>query len=230
MAKAVVLFSGGLDSTTVLAMAHEREDELHALTFDYGQRHRREIVSAERLARQYQVIEHKILRIDLGQIGGSALTADMPLPEGRDLDEMSQQIPSTYVPFRNSILLSFAAAYAEVAGADTILAGMNSLDYSGYPDCRPAYLDAFNQLIRLGAKACVEDGRQIAIHAPLLYWDKARIVQEGMRLGVPYEQTWSCYRGEELACGVCDSCQLRLKGFREAGFRDPLPYGENRQR
>jgi len=230
MAKAVVLFSGGLDSTTVLAMSHAQGDELCALTFDYGQRHRREITSAERLARYYGVVEHKVLHLDLGQIGGSSLTANMPLPEGRDLGEMSHQIPSTYVPFRNSILLSLAVAYAEVAGADVILAGMNSLDYSGYPDCRPAYLDAFNQLVSLGSKACVEDGRQIVVRAPLLYWDKVRIVQEGMRLGVPYEQTWSCYRGEELACGVCDSCQLRLKGFREAGFHDPLPYRENIQR
>ena len=226
MAKAVVLFSGGLDSTTVLAMAHRDGEDLYALTFDYGQRHRREIASARKLAALYGVVEHKILRIDLDQIGGSSLTADVPLPESRDLDTISADIPSTYVPFRNSILLSLATAYAEVVGADLILAGMNSLDYSGYPDCRPEYLDAFNRLIRLGTKACVQDGRQIEVRAPLLYWDKARIVQEGMRLGVPYELTWSCYRGDDLSCGVCDSCQLRLKGFREAGFADPLRYAE----
>ncbi len=220
---AVCLSSGGLDSTTVMALAAAEGYRLCALTFDYGQRHHREVEAARRVAAYYRVGEHRVLAIDLRQIGGSALTADEPVPEDRSREEMGAGIPATYVPFRNSILLAFATAYAEVQGAETILFGANHIDYSGYPDCRPEYVEAFNALIRRGTRAGVE-GHPPELRAPLLYLDKAAIVREGARLGVPFALTWSCYQGRERACGRCDSCLLRLAGFRAAGMTDPIPY------
>ncbi len=219
--RAVVLLSGGLDSATTLAIAIHRGYEVHALSFDYGQRHSRELESARKIASYYNV-PHKILKVDLRQIGGSALTEDIEVPE-REIEEIKNEIPSTYVPARNTILLSFALAYAEVIDADAIFYGANAIDYSGYPDCRPEYVEAFERLANLGTKRGVE-GRPIKIEAPLIHMTKAEIIKKGMELGVPYELTWSCYRGGEKACGRCDSCLLRLKGFMEAGYEDPLEY------
>ncbi|NPA75506.1 MAG: 7-cyano-7-deazaguanine synthase QueC [Euryarchaeota archaeon] len=221
--KAVVLLSGGLDSTTVVAMAREMGYEVFALSFDYGQRHSREMESAIKVAKYYG-IEHKILKIDLRQIGGSALTDDIEVPE-RELDEIEKEIPITYVPARNTILLSYALAYAEVIGADAIFYGANAIDYSGYPDCRPEYVEAFEKMANLGTKRGVE-GHPIKILAPLMHMSKADIIKKGIELGVPYELTWSCYRGGEKACGRCDSCLLRLRGFMEAGAEDPIEYEE----
>ncbi len=219
--KAVVLLSGGLDSSTTLAIAVEDCDEVHALSFDYGQRHSRELDSAIAIAKHYGV-PHKILKIDLRSIGGSALTDNIDVPE-RSLEEIEEGIPITYVPARNTILLSYALSYAEVIDADCIYIGVNALDYSGYPDCRPEYIEAFEKVANLGTKRGVE-GKKIKIVAPLMHLTKAEIIKRGMELGVPYELTWSCYRGGERACGRCDSCLLRLKGFMEAGYEDPLDY------
>ncbi len=219
--KCVVLLSGGLDSATTLAIAVEECSEVHALSFDYGQRHSRELESAKRIAEHYGV-KHKIIPLDLRSIGGSALTDDIEVPE-RNLEDIEKEIPVTYVPARNTILLSYALAYAEVIDADRIYIGVNALDYSGYPDCRPEYIRAFQEVARLGTKRGVE-GRPIEIRTPLIHMTKAEIIKRGMELGVPYELTWSCYRGGEKACGRCDSCLLRLKGFMEAGYEDPLEY------
>ena len=224
MKKAVVLLSGGLDSSTCMAIAKDEGYEIYALSFDYGQRHSRELESAKAIARHFGAKEHKILRIDLRQIGGSALTDDsIDVPENRDEEHMADEIPVTYVPARNTILLSFALAYAEVIDADAIYIGANALDYSGYPDCRPEYYKAFEEVGRLGTKRGVE-GKPIEIKYPLINMSKAEIIRTGMRLGVPYELTWSCYKGGEKACGVCDSCKLRIKGFKEAGYKDPIEY------
>ncbi len=222
--KAVVLLSGGLDSTTALAIAHQAGFELHALSFDYGQRHQREVEAAEAIARYYHVQTQKTITIDLRAFGGSALTADFDVPHARSLEKMSQEIPITYVPARNTIFLSFALAYAEVTGANDIYLGINAIDYSGYPDCRPEYLEAYERMANLATKATTQDGRRFHIHAPLLYMNKADIIRRGVELGVPYELTWSCYEGGELACGTCDSCLLRLNGFAEAGLQDPIGY------
>ena len=219
--RAVALLSGGLDSSTVLAMALHEGYEVHALSFDYGQRHSRELESAKKIAKYYGV-PHKIIKIDLRQIGGSALTDDIDVPE-RNVEEIKDEIPITYVPARNTILLSFALAYAEVIEADAIFYGANAIDYSGYPDCRPEYVDAFEKCANLGTKRGAE-GKPIRIIAPIIHMSKAEIIKKGMELGVPYELTWSCYRGGEKACGRCDSCLLRLKGFMEAGYEDPLEY------
>ncbi len=224
MKKAVVLLSGGLDSSTCMGIAKNEGYELYALSFDYGQRHGRELESAKKIAAHFGAREHKILKIDLTQIGGSALTDEnIEIPENRDTEHMADEIPVTYVPARNTILLSFALAYAEVTDADAIYIGANALDYSGYPDCRPEYYTAFEEVARLGTKRGVED-RPIEIKYPLINMTKAEIIKTGMKLGVPYELTWSCYKGGKKACGVCDSCRLRIKGFREAGYRDPLEY------
>jgi len=220
--RTVCLSSGGLDSTTALAGCVERGDMVHSLTFDYGQRHRRELEAAERIAAHYGV-DHRVIAVDLRQVGGSSLTADQPVPEDRPLTEIVASIPNTYVPFRNSIFLALATAVAEVVEAESIVLGINHLDYSGYPDCRPEYLEAFQQVIRLGSRAGVE-GRSPRLEAPLVHLDKGEIVREALRLGVPLGLTWSCYHGRALACGRCDSCLLRLKGFAEAGTVDPLPY------
>jgi len=219
--RAVVLLSGGLDSSTVLAMAVHEGYDVHALSFDYRQRHSRELESAKKIA-EYYGVPHKIIKIDLRQIGGSALTDDIDVPE-RNVDEIKDEIPITYVPARNTILLSFALAYAEVIEADAIFYGANAIDYSGYPDCRPEYVDAFEKCANLGTKRGAE-GKLIRIFAPIIHMTKAEIIKKGMELGVPYELTWSCYRGGEKACGRCDSCLLRLKGFMEAGYEDPLEY------
>lgn len=222
---AVVLLSGGLDSSTALAIAAEEGFDLYALSFNYGQRHTRELEASRRIAEHFGCREHRVVDIDLRAFGGSALTSDeIAVPLGRSDAEMGQGIPVTYVPARNLIFLSFATAYAEVIGADDIFLGINSLDYSGYPDCRPEFLESFQQTANLATKAGTEDQRTLRYHAPLLYMTKAAIVREGTRLGVPWELTWSCYEGGEAACGQCDSCQLRLKGFAENGLTDPLPY------
>ena len=219
--KAVVLLSGGLDSSTVLAIALEMGYEVHALSFDYGQRHSRELESAKKIAKYFNV-PHKIIKIDLRQIGGSALTDNIDVPE-RNMEEIEKEIPITYVPARNTILLSLALGYAEVIDADAIFYGANAIDYSGYPDCRPEYVEAFERVANLGTKRGVE-GKPIKIIAPIIHMTKAEIIKKGMELGVPYELTWSCYKGGEKACGKCDSCLLRLKGFMEAGYEDPLEY------
>ncbi len=222
--KAVVLLSGGLDSSTALAIAHQQGFELHALSFDYGQRHQREVDAAAAVARHYGVQYQKTITIDLRAFGGSALTADFDVPHSRSLEKMSQEIPITYVPARNTIFLSFALAYAEVTDANDIFLGINAIDYSGYPDCRPEYLEAYERMANLATKATTQDGRVFHIHAPLLRMNKAEIIHKGIELGVPYELTWSCYEGGELACGTCDSCLLRLNGFAEAGLQDPIAY------
>jgi 7-cyano-7-deazaguanine synthase len=222
--KAVVLLSGGLDSSTALAIAHQQGFELHALSFDYGQRHQREVDAAAAVARHYGVQYQKTITIDLRAFGGSALTADFDVPHSRSLEKMSQEIPITYVPARNTIFLSFALAYAEVTDADDIFLGINAIDYSGYPDCRPEYLEAYERMANLATKATTQDGRVFHIHAPLLRMNKAEIIHKGIELGVPYELTWSCYEGGELACGTCDSCLLRLNGFAEVGLQDPIGY------
>jgi 7-cyano-7-deazaguanine synthase len=222
--KAVVLLSGGLDSTTVLGIAHQQGFELHTFSFDYGQRHQREVDAARAVAQHYEVHQQQTIQIDLRAFGGSALTADLAVPHGRDIDGMQHEIPITYVPARNTIFLSFSLAYAEVVGANDIFLGINAIDYSGYPDCRPEYLEAYERMANLATKAAVQDGRRFHFHAPLLRMNKAEIVRLGRQLHVPYELTWSCYEGEERACGTCDSCILRLNGFAEAGVRDPIEY------
>lgn len=223
--KAVVLLSGGLDSSTAIAMAAEQGYELYALSFRYGQRHARELEAARAIGQHFGARDHKVSDIDLRLFGGSALTSDeIDVPLDRDENAMGVGVPSTYVPARNLIFLSFATAYAEVVGADDIFLGINAIDYSGYPDCRPEFLETFAKTANLATKAGTEDGRTLRFHAPLVRMTKADIVREGTRLGVPWELTWSCYLGGEKACGKCDSCQLRLKGFAEAGLSDPLPY------
>ena len=224
MQKAIVLLSGGLDSTTTLAIAQQQRFELHTLSFDYGQRHQREVDAAAAIARYYGVTRQKTIIVDLLTFGGSALTADIPVPHARSLETMAADIPITYVPARNTIFLSYALAYAEVTGANDIFLGINSIDYSGYPDCRREYLEAYQRMANLATKASTQDGRRFHLHAPLLHMNKAEIVRTGIELGVPYEYTWSCYEGGALACGTCDSCLLRLNGFAEAGISDPIAY------
>jgi 7-cyano-7-deazaguanine synthase len=221
---AIVLLSGGLDSSTVLAMAREQAFEPFALSFQYGQRHIHELVAAKAVAHSQRVIRHVIAQIDLREFGGSALTADIAVPKGRTADDMSHGIPVTYVPARNTVFLSFALAWAETIGSSDIFIGVNALDYSGYPDCRPEYIAAFETMANLATKAGVEGQQKLKIHAPLIKLTKAQIVQEGMRLGVDYAETSSCYDpGEDgRPCAACDSCVLRAKGFAECGVKDPL--------
>ena len=223
--KAVVLLSGGLDSTTTLALAQRAGFACCALTFQYGQRHSIEIDAARRIAVQYGVHAHVVVPIDLRQFGGSALTSELPVPKDRPLDAMSTGIPITYVPARNTIFLSFALAWAEVLGALDIFLGVNALDYSGYPDCRPEYIASFEKLANLATKAGVE-GRAVKIHTPLIHLTKAEIIRRGVELGVDYAQTTSCYdpTPSGAACGRCDACLLRLKGFAEMGLSDPASY------
>jgi len=223
--KAVVLLSGGLDSSTLLAIAGSEGFEAYALSFRYGQRHGSEIEAARKVARALGAAKHTIVDIDLRMFGGSALTDAIPVPKGRTADEISRDIPVTYVPARNTIFLSFALAWAEALGSADIFIGVNALDYSGYPDCRPAYIEAFERLANLATKAGVE-GRRIAIHAPLIHLTKARIIKKGLELGVDYSLTSTCYdpSPDGAACGACDACSLRLKGFRELGMKDPAPY------
>src|SRR5574341_1028980 len=224
--KAVVLLSGGLDSATTLAVARAQGFETHALSFRYGQRHAREIEAASAVASALGAREHVVLDIDLADFGGSALTDDIPVPRGRSAEEMSHGIPVTYVPARNTIFLSFALAWAEVLAASDIFLGVNALDYSGYPDCRPEYLQAYQRMADLATKAGVEGRQRLTIHAPLITLSKAQIIRRGLELGVDFSLTWSCYdpSPEGLSCGQCDSCQLRLRGFAEAGARDPVRY------
>ena len=224
--KAVVLLSGGLDSTTTLAIASALGFEIYALTFRYGQRHEWELRAAERVARAYSVKEHAVLGIDLHRIGGSALTDDIDVPKSRDLSEISSGIPVTYVPARNTIFLSFALALAEVKEAANIFIGVNAIDFSGYPDCRPEYIRAFEEMANLATKATVEGRFRIHIRTPLIQLSKAEIIKKGLELGVDYSLTHTCYdpAPDGTACGQCDACLLRLKGFHEAGVKDPLPY------
>jgi len=224
--KAVALLSGGLDSTTTLAIAVAAGFEPHALTFRYGQRHEVEVEAARRVARRFGVAQHMIVPIDLRLFGGSALTADVEVPKGRSLDEIGTGIPVTYVPARNTIFLSYALAFAEVLGAGDIFLGVNALDYSGYPDCRPEYIEAFQRMANLATKAGVEGRLRLTIHTPLIQLSKAEIIRRGLELGVDYSETITCYdpspAGE--ACGACDACLLRIKGFTENGLDDPAPY------
>jgi 7-cyano-7-deazaguanine synthase len=226
MAKAVVLVSGGLDSATVAAIAQSEGFEVYALSFDYGQRHRLELEAAQRVVKALGIAHHAVCKIDLRQFGGSALTDDIEVPKHRDMESMKHGIPSTYVPARNTIFLSFALAYAEVSQAQDIFIGVNALDYSGYPDCRPEYIHAFETLANLATKAGVEGAQKLKIHAPLMTLDKAGIVKRGTELGVDFSLTLSCYdpTPPNLACGACDSCLLRRKGFAEAGVPDPTRY------
>lgn len=221
---AVVLLSGGLDSTTVLAIAKAQGFASYALSFRYGQRHEQELRAAEAVVARMGVARHVVATIDLREFGGSALTADIAVPKGRSGPEMSHGIPVTYVPARNTVFLSFALAWAETLGASDIFIGVNALDYSGYPDCRPEYIAAFETLARLATKAGVEGSQRLKIHAPLMHWHKARIIQEGLALGVDYALTSSCYdpADDGRPCGGCDACALRAKGFAEAGLPDPL--------
>jgi 7-cyano-7-deazaguanine synthase len=226
--RAVVLLSGGLDSTTTLAIAQAEGYQVYALTLQYGQRHQVEVEAARRIAARYRVAGHVVVPLDLRVFGGSALTADIPVPKDRLPEQMAEGIPVTYVPARNTIFLSLALAWAEVLGSADVFIGVNIYDYSGYPDCRPEYLEAFARLANLATKAGVEGRTRLTVHAPLLRLTKAQIVERGLRLGVDYGLTTSCYdpSPEGLACGRCDACRLRLKGFAEAGARDPARYQE----
>ena len=230
MPPAVLLLSGGLDSTTMLAHALDRGFDVHAMTFRYGQRHASEIEAARRVARHYGVRDHVIVDIDLRTFGGSALTADIAVPKDRTPAAMSDGIPITYVPARNTIFLSFCLAWAEVLGASDIFIGVNALDYSGYPDCRPEYIAAFERMANLATRGGVEGSAPIHIRAPLLDLTKRQIVELGRSLGVDYSMTLSCYDPGDAgeACGHCDACTLRLKGFTEAGMHDPAAYSQPR--
>lgn len=221
--KAVVLLSGGLDSSTVLAIARDQGFTPYALSFRYGQRHSIELDAAKRVAEQQGVAEHIVADIDLRMFGGSALTANIDVPRDRDESQMDAEIPITYVPARNTIFLSFALAWAEVLQAADIFIGVNALDYSGYPDCRPEYIEAYQNMANLATRAGVEGSTNINIHTPLIELSKAQIIQRGMQLGVDYGLTLSCYDPGDHGrpCGHCDSCLLRAKGFREAGYPDP---------
>jgi len=222
---AVVLLSGGLDSATVASIARRDGFDVYALSFSYGQRHSAELEAAGRVATQVSVKDHKTIPIDLRAFGGSALTADIDVPKGRDVDEMSDSIPVTYVPARNTIFLSFALAWAEVLGSADVFIGVNALDYSGYPDCRPEFVEAYERMARIATKAGVE-GTELSIHAPLIQMTKGEIVKLGTALGVDYGLTVSCYDADATgaACRECDSCVLRRKGFADAGLPDPTRY------
>jgi 7-cyano-7-deazaguanine synthase len=224
--KAVVLLSGGLDSSTCLALAREQGYFLYALSFDYGQRHKVELAAAQRVAEALGAARHLILPLDLRPIGGSALTADIPVPKGRPAETMAQGVPVTYVPARNTLFLSLALAWAETLQCTDIFIGVNAMDYSGYPDCRPEFIQAFERLAKLATKMGTEEGAEFTIHTPLIAMTKAQIIQTGLKLGLDYSLTHSCYdpTPQGLACGQCDSCLLRLKGFAEAGAKDPLAY------
>lgn len=224
--RAVVLLSGGLDSTTTLAIAESEGYEVRAMTFRYGQRHQVEIEAARRAAERFAVAEHVVVDIDLTIFGGSALTSDLAVPKGRTAEEMAAGIPITYVPARNTIFLSFAMAWAEVLGAEDIFIGVNAVDYSGYPDCRPEYIEAYQLMANLATRDSVEGGSRLTIHTPLIRMTKGEIVRRGLELGVDYGQTRTCYEPspEGEACGECDACLLRLKGFADNGLEDPAPY------
>lgn len=227
MKKAVLLLSGGLDSTTTLAIAKAEGFEVYALSFAYGQRHSYELAAAKNIAAKYGAKEHRVITIDLGGFGGSALTEEgIAVPKDRNADQLSHGIPVTYVPARNTVFLSFALAWAEVLKAYDIFIGVNALDYSGYPDCRPEFIKAFEDMANLATAYGVENKQRIAIHTPLISLSKADIIKKGLALGVDYAVTTSCYdpTPEGKACGHCDACQLRLKGFRENAMNDPAKY------
>lgn len=223
---AVVLLSGGLDSATTLAIAKDRGFACHALSFRYGQRHGVELEAARRVAEHLGVARHMIADIDLRMFGGSALTSDVDVPKDRSAEKRGEGIPVTYVPARNTIFLSFALAWAEVLEASDIFIGVNALDYSGYPDCRPEYIEAFERMANLATKAAVEGRQKVKVHAPLIQLSKAQIIGRGLELGVDYSLTSTCYdpAPDGTACGTCDSCLLRLKGFTEVGAEDPIRY------
>jgi 7-cyano-7-deazaguanine synthase len=225
---AVLLLSGGLDSTTLLALASAEGYAIHALTFRYGQRHAHEVDAARRIAARYAVRAHVVADIDLRMFGGSALTSDAPVPKDRPAGEIANGVPITYVPARNTIFLSFALAWAEVLHAKEIFIGVNALDYSGYPDCRPEYIRAYEQMANLATRAGTEEHVSLSIRTPLINLTKRQIIELGQRLGVDYALTTSCYDpGDDgAACGHCDACQLRLRGFKEAGTDDPARYGQ----
>jgi 7-cyano-7-deazaguanine synthase len=222
--KGVVLLSGGLDSTTVMAIARSNGYEIYGLSFSYGQRHALELEAARRVARALNAKKHLVMDLDLAKIGGSALTGDIEVPKGHNEGEMKGEIPVTYVPARNTIFLSHALAWAEVLGASDIFIGVNAIDYSGYPDCRPEYIEAFERMANLATKAGVEGKTKVKIRTPLINMTKADIIRKGIELGVDYGMTHSCYdpSPEGMPCGRCDSCLLRKKGFREAGITDPV--------
>ena len=225
--KAVVLLSGGLDSTTLTAMAKQEGFELYCLSFHYGQRHSRELEAAARIAKRFGAAEHLIIDLALNKIGGSALTDfTLSVPKSSDVEQIGSSIPVTYVPARNTVFLAYALAWAEVLAAGHIFIGVNALDYSGYPDCRPEYIAAFEKMANLATKAAVEGRVMVKIRTPLSSLSKAQIIQKGIALGVDYSLTHSCYdpTNEGLACGQCDSCLLRKKGFKEAGLNDPAVY------
>lgn len=225
--KGVVLLSGGLDSTTVLAIAKAQGYSCYCLSFRYGQKQSIELERASLIARTFAAEKHLILNLDLGLIGGSALTSTISVPKNRNLDPISAEIPVTYVPARNMIFLAHAVAWAEVIGAGDLFIGVNAVDYSGYPDCRPEFLEAFTRMANLGTRAGVNGTKMFSLHAPLLHLSKKEIIEQGVALGVDYSLTHSCYDPEGgKACGRCDACQLRLKGFAEAGLNDPASYME----
>jgi len=224
--RAVVLLSGGLDSTTTAAIARHEGFSLFALSVDYGQRHRFELDAARRVAKAIGAVRHTVVSVGLSEFGGSALTAPIDVPKDRAVETMADGIPVTYVPARNTVLLALALAFAETVDAADIFIGVNAVDYSGYPDCRPEFIAAFEATANLATKASVEGRLQFKIHTPLLYWTKAEIIRQGTALGVDYKLTHTCYDPDEtgLSCGRCDACQLRRKGFADAGFVDPLEY------
>jgi|SRR6185437_14344414 len=224
--RAVCLLSGGLDSSTCLAIARQEGYETYALSFDYGQRHKVELEAAARVAMVLGVARHVTIEVNLGAFGGSALTDDIAVPKGRSNQEMGQGIPVTYVPARNTIFLSFALAWAETLEASDIFTGVNAIDYSGYPDCRPEYIEAFERMANLATKAGVEGRMHLKIHTPLIRMTKGDIVRKAVELGVDLRLTHTCYDpdGSGRACGECDACLLRLKGFAEAGIGDPIEY------
>ena len=224
--KAVILLSGGLDSSTVMAIAKHEGYDLYAMSFDYGQRHLFELEAAKKIARVFGATEHLVIKTDLTRIGGSALTCDISVPKDRNMEALSGDIPITYVPARNTIFLSYALAWSEVLNSPNIFLGVNAIDYSGYPDCRPEYIHAFEQMANLATKAGVEGSHTLQIHAPLIQMTKADIIRKGTELGVDYALTHSCYDpdAEGSACGRCDSCLLRKKGFADAGVKDPTRY------
>jgi 7-cyano-7-deazaguanine synthase len=228
MKKAIILLSGGLDSATTLAIAKNLKFETYALSFSYGQRHEIELESAKKIAQLLEAKEHKIAKIDLRIFGNSALTSEIAVPKDRNISDF-EKIPVTYVPARNTIFLSYALAYAEVVGAFDIFIGVNAVDYSGYPDCRPEFIEAFAELANLATAVGVEDQGRFKIHTPLLKMSKEEIIKQGVELGVDYSQTHSCYdpiikENQIISCGHCDSCKLRLDGFKAAGIEDPLKY------
>lgn len=229
--KAVVLLSGGLDSATTLAIAQRQGFEVHALSFQYGQRHAIELEAARRIAARFRVAQHVVVPFDLRPFGGSALTGDLAVPKNRSLEQMGRDIPVTYVPARNTIFLSFALAWAEVLASNDIFIGVNALDYSGYPDCRPEYIEAFQRMANLATKAGVEGKLKLTINTPLINLTKAQIIRRGLELGVDYSLTTSCYdpADDGAACGGCDACLLRLQGFAENNLADPARYQQGRR-